>query len=202
MNARSKRPSSRQRRRTRRQRCFGTRAFRLTRGSLLSRADAPDPVLRGNTADPPGSARSTGLAARLPPFLAGRTAAFWQHGQVSFFGFPDPPPWSKRIGCTRSIALATGSAVAIVRYPSRRPPTLPSIRRWRSRPPSPTRTSPRSRSVIRRRTSRESGRWRYARLAVAASAGSREALSAASNRSSVSGGTGLTRCASKPASFA
>src|SRR5215471_2847169 len=74
MNARSRRPSSRHRRRTRRQRCFGTRAFRLTRGSLLSPAGTPDLVLRGTTVDPPGSARSTRSPARLPPFLAGRTS--------------------------------------------------------------------------------------------------------------------------------
>src|SRR5262245_44678107 len=53
MNARRRRPSSRQRRRTRRQRCFGTRAFRLTSGSgLVSRAVAC-PVLRSATADTP-----------------------------------------------------------------------------------------------------------------------------------------------------
>src|SRR5262249_57570896 len=96
MNARSRRPSSRHRRRTRRQRCFGTRAFRLTRGSLLSPAGTPDPVLRGTTVDPPGSARSTRLPARLPPFLAGRTSrarVLAPHAVASLVAkHPTPPP--------------------------------------------------------------------------------------------------------------
>jgi hypothetical protein len=73
MKARRRRPSSRQRKRTRRHRCLGTRAFRLTRGSeLVSPADAE--LLRGATADPPDAGGSMGLPARLPPFLAVRRA--------------------------------------------------------------------------------------------------------------------------------
>src|SRR5262245_4083853 len=74
MKARRRRPSSRQRKRTRRHRCLGTRAFRLTRGSeLVSPAVAE--LLRGATADPPlGPRPSTSLPPRLTPCLAVRRA--------------------------------------------------------------------------------------------------------------------------------
>jgi len=68
MNARRSRPSSRQRSRTRRQRCLGTRAFRFTRRSeLVSRADAE--LLRGATADPPWLSLARAFLRGYPPIL-------------------------------------------------------------------------------------------------------------------------------------